>query len=212
MKRYFTAAVLAGAILLGGSAFASVTEVKEEKANWHLSYPVVSVDRNPSAQAAINEDIGALISELKQGYDTGKYDSVGGDYVVHYEDDVVLSMSLQLTGRPRGANGNHTRTISRVYDKETGARLPLSYFVHLTTEDLESYRQGHTYLMDGEEMPYERTFQEPIQSVPVNYFLPSGGAVCLVYQPYDLAPGVYGSLYIRLEPGYVDEMNRRNGI
>ncbi len=197
------------ALALSGGAQASVTEIHEEKMNWDVTYPSITSEGN--AAQAINADLLENLSGLRKGFESGEYDKASCSYEVHYEDAEILSLSLHLFGLPYGANGNHSSITSLVYDKKTGARVPLETYVHLTLEDLETYRYGHTYTWDGAPMDYEKTFKEPISYIPTNYFLPGGGAVCLVYEPYDLAPGVYGSLYIRLAPEYVEYVNRKNG-
>lgn len=204
------AAAMAWALALGGGAFASVSEVKEEKMNWTLSYPVVTIKERPAVEASINADIQTYIKDLRDRFESGEYYRAAGSYEVHYEDEGLLSLSLKLFGLPYGANGNHNYTISLVYSKETGEPVPLKNYVRPTPDDLEYYRSGHTYLWDGQPMPYEKTFKERISYVPTGYFLPGGGAVCLVYKPYALAAGVFGTLYIRLEPEYVDYLNRKN--
>ncbi len=201
---------MAAALGFSGGAQASVTAIHEEKMNWDVTYPSVTAEESAATQE-INEDLSGILADLRMRFDSGEYYKASCSYEVHYEDAGLLSLSLRLFGLPYGANGNHTTTMSLVYDKETGARVPLENYVHVTLSDLEIYRYGHTYTWDGASMNYEKTFKEPISYIPTNYFLPGGGAVCLVYQPYDLAPGAYGSLYIRLEPEYVEYVNRKNG-
>ncbi len=199
----------AALLAMSGEALAAVSAVHEEKTNWDVTYP--SVTAEGKAAQAINADLLGQISGLKKGFESGEYYRASCSYEVHYEDAGLLSVSMHLFGLPYGANGNHTSTVSLVYDKETGTRVPLENYVHVTLEDLEIYRVAHTYTWDGAPLDYENTFKEPISYIPTNYFLPGGGAVCLVYEPYDLAPGVYGSVYIRLDPEYVEYLNRKNG-
>ncbi len=190
--------------------FDSVIALHEEKTNWNLTYPVVSIEENKKAEAAINRDIESFIANLRERFDSGFYYTAKGSFEVHSEDATRLSLSLKLFGLPYGANGNHTYTVSLVYDKETGERVPLERYVRVTVSDIELYRGIHTFLWDGTGKSYESTFKKPIPYIPTNYFLPGDGAVCLVFQPYSLAAGANGSLYIRLEPEYVDYLNRKN--
>lgn len=192
------------------NTFDSVIAVHEEKTNWDVTYPVVSIEGNKEAEEAINADIRHFIADLREHYDSGFYYTAKGSFEVHSEDAKRLSLSLKFFGLPYGANGNHTYTVSFVYDKETGERVPLERYVRVTIFDIELYRGIHTFLWDGTEKSYESTFKKPIPYIPTNYFLPGDGAVCLVYQPYSLAAGANGSLYIRLEPEYVDYLNRKN--
>ena len=210
MKKLVCGCVCLGVFLcLGTLASAMVEGVHEERTNWRLTYPVVTTE-DPRAQENIRKDLARYIDALRADFDQGKYYSCGGNYKVHYEDDDILSISLYMTRYPFRANGNHTRSIDIVYDKRTGERIPLSNYVKVTAEDLDYYKYGHTYSQGGESVPANAIWENSIKAVPENYFLPGGGIVCVVFAPYDRAPGVYGATYIELDPEYIEYLNRKN--
>lgn len=210
MKKFLSSIALVGtSLLIGVNVSAMVQSVHEEETNWKLTYPVVSID-NYNAQESINADLQQYIDSLRSDFDQGKYYSCGGSYKVHYEDNEILSISLYLSRYPFGANGNHTRTVDIVYDKNTGERIPLYNYVRVTAEDLDYYKYGHTYSQVGERIKPDSLWKEKIKTVPDNYFLVGGGTVCIVFRPYDLAAGYRGATYIQLEPEYVNYLNRKN--
>ena len=197
-------------ICMGITAFAAVYGVHEEKTNWKLDYPVVTVENNVNVQNLINADLGQYITALKADFAQGRFYDGGGYYTVHYEDNDVLSISLYLTRHPFGGNGNHTAAISIVYDKHTGQRIPLYNYVHVTPKDLDYYKDGSTYTQSGKRLDYKYLWRGPIKRVPENYFLPGDGSVCLVFKPYELSAGAMGATYIKLDPKYIEYLNRKN--
>lgn len=95
-----------------------------------------------------------------------------------------------------------------VYDKTTGERIPLENYVRITLTDLKYYLWGHSYDAQGEKL--RSINSDYIKTVPDNYFLEGNGVVCLVFQPYQLAAGCFGNCYVRLEPQYIEYLNRKN--
>ena len=206
-KKLFLIMVVGISVCMNITIFAAVHGVHEEKTNWKLDYPVVTIESNPNVQNLINEDLGRYIANLKADFAQGRFYNGGGHYKVHYEGSDILSISLYLTRYPYGANGEHTRAVSIVYDKHTGKRIPLYNYVHVTPKDLDYYKNGHTYTQSGEKLEYKHLWHESIKCVPENYFLPGDGSVCLVFKPYELSSGI---TYIKLDPRYIDYLNRKN--
>lgn len=176
--------------------------------NWKIDYPVVTVGANESAQDAINSDIMNYVGQLRSDFENGKYYICSGNYTVHYEDDDVLSLSLHFLRLPYGANGNHVTSYDLVYDKTTGERIPLENYVRITLTDLKQYLRGHSYSDGGKIL--RGINGDYVKSVPINYFLEGNGVVCIVFQPYQLAAGCFGNCYVRLEPPYIEYLNRKN--
>ncbi len=207
MNKAITAIAAIGAsFMIGFSAYASVYTRTEQETNWNMKYPVVTA----SAGEAINEDIQGYYDNLRYAFNQGRYYNCTGTYVVHYEDNDVLSISLYLAGYPYGANGNHVVNYDLVYDKHTGERIPLYNYVRATTKDLEYYMGSHTYSMNGRRLTYDMLQSRTIREVPENYFLEGGGYVCVVFRPYELAAGAMGATYIQLDPKYIEYLNRKN--
>ena len=201
------AIVLAGLLLINVSASAQVADNHEEQINWSLTYPTVIVENNPTAQEKINTDISQYIDELRQDFQMGYY-KCGGRYKLHYEDSSVISLSLYLYRLPYAGNGNHWSNIDLVYDKATGNRIPLYHYVHATAKDLDLYKRSHSYAQDGTKL--KRLKEDVINRVPDDYFLIGDGIVCIVFHSYEIAAGAYGPCYIKLEPDYINYLNRLN--
>ena len=75
---------------------------------------------------------------------------------------------------------------------------------------MDQYKWGHSYDQEGNKLKYENMWRTPLKEVPTNYFLTGGGVVCVVFSPYELTAGVFGSCYIELEPDYIEYLNRKN--
>lgn len=211
MNKAFTAIAAIGAsLMMGLSAYASVSPRMEQETNWNMKYPVVTAGSNWSASQAINADIEGYYNNLRRAFNQGRYYKCGSNYSVNYEDSDVISITLFFLEFPYGGNGNHMVNHDLVYDKHTGERIPLSNYVRVTPQDLEYYMGGHTYSVTGKLLNYNQLQARTINRVPENYFLMGGGVVCIAFQPYELAAGSFGSTYIRLDPQYIEYLNRKN--
>ena len=211
MKRLVCALALAGsAFIFTIPSFAYVTNGHESGTNWEVTYPIVSIEDNASAQETINADLDSYLEQLRGEFQSGQYYKCTERYTVHYEDNDVLSISIYQLRLPYGANGNHSNSFDLVYDKHSGARIPLDNYVHVTVDDLDQYKWGHSYDQKGNKLKYENMWRTPLKEVPTNYFLTGGGVVCMVFRPYELTAGAFGSCYIELEPDYIEYLNRKN--
>ena len=161
-----------------------------------------------ASKMLFNSDIMNYVGQLRSDFENGKYYICSGNYTVHYEDDDVLSLSLHFLRLPYGANGNHATSYDLVYDKTTGERIPLENYVRITLTDLKQYLRGHSYSDGGKIL--RGINGDYVESIPINYFLEGNGVVCLVFQPYQLAAGCFGNCYVRLEPQYIEYLNRKN--
>ncbi len=65
--------VLAGLLSISGLAGASVREETASAINYKMRYPVVTVEKNAAAQAAINEDIQKYVDSFLNQYKGGKF-------------------------------------------------------------------------------------------------------------------------------------------
>lgn len=197
-------------IAIGINSYAAVDCVQEEQTNWKVERPVVSLE-NSHVQNLINMDIQRYYDKMREDFEQGEYYTCRGSYSVSYEDDNLLSLVLILYEYPYGANGNHFKGIGLVYDKNTGERIPLSNYVRATANDLSFYHKSHIYSWSkNQTVPYKAVNSSRISEVPDNYFLPGDGSVCILFGPYSLAAGYLGITYIKLEPEYIEYLNRKN--
>lgn len=175
MKRLVCALALAGsAFIFTIPSFAYVTNGHESGTNWEVTYPIVSIEDNASAQETINADLDSYLEQLRGEFQSGQYYKCTERYTVHYEDNDVLSISIYQLRLPYGANGNHSNSFDLVYDKHSGARIPLDNYVHVTVDDLDQYKWGHSYDQEGNKLKYENMWRTPLKEVPTNYFLTGG--------------------------------------
>lgn len=206
--------VLAGLLSISGLAGASVQEKTSSDINYKMRYPVVTVEKNAAAQAAINEDIQKYVDNFLTQYKAGKFYRGNFAYKVRYEDDQVISLTVDDYRFNQGAAHGYTYTYGLNYSKITGERLPLSYFVKLRPEDKNTVLHQPIIDSKGERVPLEKTFatgsfKQNIQ-ISSNYYMLGGGALALIYPPYDLACYAMGTLHIDLSPQIIDYFNRKN--
>ena len=96
-----------------------------------------------------------------------------------------------------------------VFDKTTGNRLPLSYFVNIPSPSLleENVRNNVFKFYSSGDIPLELEAGSHITHISEQYTLDRNDNLDLYYQQYELGPYAIGSPYIRLDKVYVD----RNG-
>ena len=206
--------VLAWLLSLPGLAGASVQEKTSADVNYKMRYPVVTVEQSAPAQAAINEDIQKYVDSFLNQYKAGKFYRGNFSYKVQYEDDQVISLTVADYRYNQGAAHGYTNTYGLNYSKDTGERLPLSYFVKLRPEDKMTILRQPIIDSKGERVPLEKTFATGSfkQNIEIssNYYMLGGGALALIYPPYDLACYAMGTLHINLSPQIIDYFNRKN--
>lgn len=206
--------ILAGLLSLPGLAGASVQEKTASAVNYKMRYPVVTVEKNPAAQDAINGDIQKYVDNFLGQYKAGKFYNGNFSYKLRYEDDQVISLTVADYRYHQGAAHGYTNTYGLNYSKITGERLPLSYFVKLRPEDKDTVLHQPIIDRKGERVPLEKTFATGSfkQNIEIssNYYMLGGGALALIYRPYDLACYAMGTLHINLSPQIIDYFNRKN--
>lgn len=206
--------VLAGILSISGLAAASVHEKTSSAINSKMRYPVVTVEKNAAAQTAINEDIQKYVDSFLTQYKTGKFRKGDFSYKLRYEDDQVISLTLQDYRFNQGAAHGYTNTYGVNYSKITGEKLPLSYFVKLRPEDKMTVLNQPIINSRGERIPLQKTFATGRYTSTIeissNYYMLGGGAIALLYPPYKLACYAMGTLHINLSPQMIDYFNRKN--
>lgn len=190
-------------------AGATVETGTDTKINYTMNYPLVYT-KDPAAQEAINADIYTYIADFRAAYERGDFIDGSFSYEVKYEDDQVVSLVLCEYKWTGGAHGMPDY-IGLNYDKATGEKLPLSYFVRLTPADrvqvlgFSIYNARDEILSDKELSEYRWDAE-----LSTNYYLLGNGDLALIYQPYDLAPYAAGVTHIKLTAEWIDYFNRRN--
>ncbi len=206
--------ILAALLSLPPLAEASVREKTASAINYKMCYPLVTVEKNAAAQAAINEDIQKYVDSFLNQYKAGKFYHGNFSYKVQYEDDQVISLTVADYRYNQGAAHGYTNTYGLNYSKVTGEKLPLSYFVKLRPEDKMTILRQPIIDSRGERVPLEKTFATGryISTIKIssNYYMLGDGALALIYPPYSLACYAMGTLHIDLSPQIIDYFNRKN--
>ena len=203
MKKIFLLTALF--ILQMSTAFASVEEHIDKGVNYEMSYPIVYTN-NKAAQDKINQDIYHYIAAFRNDFNAGKFLRGSFSYQVRFEDDNYISLTItDARFNPRYEHGNHD-VYGVVYDKQTGRKLPLSHFLHVTVSDLQSFYRDHFYTENGKKI----YGMFSLEKVSDSYYLLGNGGIALIYQPYVLASYAEGATTIRLSAEEVDYFNRKN--
>ena len=151
---------------------------------YELIYPVFEGD-DPDIKEAINTDIYTRASRTA---DAGRRRyTTSFRYELMMENDRYLSFLFFPGGYEEGAMHGMYAGVGVVYDKTTGARLPLSHFADVTVSDLvRLQRSGHFYRYNGTPIPVENIQGRP-QKVPEDYFINDQGQIFVIFSPYILA-------------------------
>ncbi len=206
--------VLAGLLSISGLAGASVREETASAINYKMRYPVVTVEKNAAAQAAINKDIQKYVDSFLTQYKAGNFYNGDFSYKLRYEDDQVISLTVADYRYNQGAAHGYTNTYGLNYSKVTGEKLPLSYFVKVSPEDKMTILRQPIIDSRGERVPLEKTFAtgQYISTIDIstNYYMLGSGSLALIYPPYSLACYAMGTLHIDLSAQIIDYFNRKN--
>ena len=190
-------------------ASASVTTEGESGMNYTINRPVVHTGNN-QIEAMIRADIEQYIHAFQKDFFAGEFINGTIRYQVMYEDMRCVSI---LLSDYRFYGGNHGIPIyyGLNYDKSTGQRIPLLYFVRLRPEDNSWFGQMSVYDVNNKEIKWEYLSRSPYnQPVPNNYYMLGNGELALVYQPCDLASYADGVTHIKLTREWIDFFNRKN--
>ena len=208
MKKFLL--TMAACLSMAMPAQAMVETGEELGDNYKMKYPVVYVE-DADAQAAINADIGRYLDTFRDAMENDEVIVNGATaYAVKYEDEDVVSLSFTDYRYTGGAHGMPT-TYGMVYDKHTGARIPLDTYLRITPEDLNEVVDDHLYNGNGNLVPYAfKKWNQPINYVPENYFLLGDGGIALQFQPYALGSFADGAMTIRFDAAMVNEYNEKN--
>ena len=203
-------------LLLPVQVFAFVGSGTASDNNYKMTYPIVYLENNQYAQDKINSDLYHYIASFKDDYYSGKIISGSFNYDVKFEDSQYVSIMIKES-RYIYAGAAHGMIFTNcvTYDKKTGNRLDLPYFVKLGTDDLVTILNMTLYDASDKVIPHSRSFvNEYLRSgnakISDNYYLAGGGRIALVYPPYALAAFAFGPTHIIIDSTYVDYFNRKN--
>ena len=208
MKKIFLLMVFC--LLAAVPVQAMVVTGEEDGESCQMKYPVIYVS-DPAAQEAINDDLSRYLDAFRAAMaDDERIVNGATEYILEYEDDDVVSLLFRDYRYLGGAHGT-TVTYGLVYDKHSGARIPLDNYLRVTPADLNEAVYDHLYNGTGKPMPYTfAKWNRPIDYVPEDYFLLGNGGIAVLFQPYALGCYADGYTTIRFDAGMVAQYNARN--
>lgn len=191
-------------------AFSScVAKGEQNYVSLKLEYPLVYLN-NIEAQNKINTDIAKYVYELKDNYDKGYFYDGYMNYSVKYEDEQYLSVTLTRYFNGGGAHGLYN-VKGLVYDKKTGNRVPLSYFVTIKSpKQIEYSLRGYVAQLYNERMQQIYLGNNHVTKISEDYYLAGNGIIYLIYQPYQLSSFSEGATRVRLDNVALDYIKRTN--
>lgn len=211
MNKKFLAGLVLGLSVMASSCFAQVVEKVEVYKDNELKIPQV-VCINQKAANKINDYIVKNVaSDAKKFID--KHGAEGGKAwlytTVIKDDEQYLSLRIASAAYFKGAAHPNSYVFGLVFDKTTGKKLPLSYFVNMPSkEQLEDYVRTNVFqLYSSGNTPLKLEPSMHITYMSKEYTLDDNDNIDLYYQQYELGAYAIGSPYIRLNKAYVD----RNG-
>ncbi|WP_286034457.1 hypothetical protein [Megamonas hypermegale] len=197
-------------ILTTSNCFAFVDEGKQSYTNLEMSYPIIYLE-DTTAQNKINTDIANYVWKFKNRYDKGEFFNGKMKYYIKYEDDNLLSIILEQNWYNAGAaHGYYTHT-GLVYNKKTGERIPLSYFVPIKDANQLQYAgifSNVTKLYNWQHKEIHNNYKT--KRISQDYYLGGNGTIYLLYQPYELGCFADGVVSVEFTPEAIDYFKRLN--
>lgn len=203
------------------TVFASVEEHVDEGINYKMSYPIVYTN-DKAAQDKINQDIYHYIATFRDDYDAGNFYSGIFSYAIKFEDTNYISLTITDFRVPINAMlaaQDHYKVYGIAYDKKTGRKLPLSHFLKITLQDLQSiYSSAEVYSEDSLGVYRNKVgdkvggwdFKDTPRRISEEYYLLGNGGIALIYNKYEISAGMAGPTTIRLSEKQIDYFNRKN--
>jgi hypothetical protein len=203
--------------LLTGPVEAGVRGETIKGSHYEARYPVVTAN-NPVATAAINKDVRTYVDKFVSAMEQGTpqdeegreriyYRDGAASWELMYEDPRVITLHFQDYYYSGGAHGMHYDH-GLVYDKDTGARIPLRHYLRITPSQLAAEAVDHLYTLEGQKLGDPRL--GTVQRVPTDYFLLQGGEICPIFTLYELVAYCCGSPIVKISPARAAFYNRIN--
>lgn len=220
MSKNIFIGVILGLTVMASSCFAQVVERVDVYKGNEIKFPqVVGID--PMAAQKIN----IYLLENVANKTKAEIDEIGANKVsinpstkVVRDDDKYLSLLIKDVFIYRGARHPYPRVRGFVFDKTTGNKLPLEYFVNMqSAEQIEERVRNKTYgFYSYNGKPQELYEFTHITYVSEQYTLDNNDNLDLYYQQYQLGGFDIGTPYIRLgkvnSDGIISKYQTAQGI
>lgn len=179
---------------------AITTETENYKGNL-LKYPVITLKKAGVANK-INKDVAQHIAILKKELreNKGYADKISMSYKVLCENERKLNILLYSWTYMNGAAHGMYWANGLSYDLKTGQKAMVEKLLaNATAKELDSgIRTGRYGLSNSNDTEMQLDDFWKVESVSKECILNPDGSLTLIYQPYDLAPYVYGNTFITI--------------
>lgn len=206
-KKIFAGVVL-GLSVMASSCFAKVIDKVENYKGNELKIPQVAGINLDAAKKINGYIVKNVASDAKKFIDKhGKDGAKAWLYTTVVRDDSkYLSLRIASACYFKGAAHPNAYVFGLVFDKTTGKKLPLSYFVEMPSkEQLEGYVRNNIFkLYSSGNVQLELEPSMHITRISDEYTLDTNDNLDLYYQQYELGAYAIGSPYVRLDKEYVD--------
>lgn len=212
IKKLLLTTIMAGVLTTPLVANAAVTSQPIQVAPADGSYPIVNIT-NKFAQHSINQQIKHMVFSSPAFNKEAQNPDVHADYSfsfeVKYEDQDYLSLTLTDYVYLEGAAHGMYNVEGMVFDKHTGKRIPLDYF--LNVKDMNLFYAGlksgilKFYSGDMQKATYSPGFYTDKMSD--SYYLGGDGSLYVIFQPYVLGPFSDGATKVYFSPEAVNFFN-----
>lgn len=208
MDKKIFAGIVLGLSVMASSCFAQVVNKVEVYKGNEINIPMVAGIDAKAGKKINSYILKNIASDPKKFID--KHGAEGGKAwlytTVVRDDDQYLSLRIASASYFKGAAHPNAYVFGLVFDKATGKKLPLSYFVEMPAqEQLEGYVRNNIFkLYSTTNRPLELERDMHITYASEQYTLDTEDNLDVYYQQYELGPYAVGSPYIRLDKVYVD--------
>ena len=171
-----------------------ITTAEKEVVGGKLQYPVVNTG-NKTVSEAINADINAFIEKETQG-ERNDIRRHLMEYSTQFDgDNVVAFLFIQNTDYKDAARPL-TKVDTLVYDKMTGKRKVLSDYIEITLDEVLQFANVEYYSVKGIKRDHAPQFTP--SKLPTEFYPDKEGNIWIVFQRYDLGPGMEGPSAVKI--------------
>ncbi|WP_196593722.1 DUF3298 domain-containing protein [Pectinatus sottacetonis] len=195
----FTPILTAAASIPPSNVIKGIFYIGSEKSE----YPIIRTD-NSDVNYKINRDIQNYIADMRAAVDSTKNPTTSiMQYKIYYETNTIISIVFKEYRYYYHAAHGMYFIHGIVYNKSTGAKIPITHYLNMTPDDLQNAINNHTAKVFGGNgnTPIKCNDIYKIKYISKNYsLLKKDGRlyISLIYPPYELAPYVVGIVRINI--------------
>ena len=168
--------------------------VEKEVVGGKLQYPVLNLG-NKAVSEAINADIDAFV-EKEKSVDGGDIVRHSMEYSTMFDDDNVIAFLFTQSIEYKGAAHPETKVDTLVYDKKSGKQKMLSDYVDISLPEVLQIANEEYYGVKGGKRNHTPQFTPT--KMPKDFYPDKEGNIWIVFQRYELGPGVEGPSAVKI--------------